>query len=305
MLEKILVPLDGSHFAESALPLAVDVARRAGGQIRLVIVRELDPQVGYEVWTPLADEWSQTYLEGVSESLEGEGKPGVTTHVATGHVPESIEEEADEWGADLVVLASHGRGGLSRAWLGSVTDAFVRHSSRPVMVVRPPEDEVEGGAPADGIRRILIAVDGSAHAEKIIPPAKNAGVLFGSSFHLVRVVPFPRVLTSSYIPHAAEVNRERVAEGEEEARAYLEQMTGKFVEEGLETTSAAVVAPQAARGILAEAAAAECGLIAMATHGRGGLHRTFLGSTTDKVLRATDRTVLLLRPSDRGGDGVV
>ncbi|MEJ2204982.1 MAG: universal stress protein [Gemmatimonadota bacterium] len=296
MFKKVLVPLDGSHFAESALPLALDVARRAGGRIRLMIVRELDPQVGYELWTPLADEWSQTYLEGVAESLEGEAEPDVTTLVATGHVPESIEAAADEWGADLVVLASHGRGGLSRAWLGSVTDAFVRHSSRPVMVVRPPEEEVERDAPEGGIRRILIAVDGSALAEKIILPAKEVGALFGSSFHLVRVVPFPRAPTSSYIPHAAEMNRERVSEAEEEAQAYLDGLTGQLVEEGLETSSAAVVTSQAARGILAEAAAVECDLIAMATHGRGALRRTFLGSTTDKVLRATDRSVLLIHP---------
>lgn len=305
MLRHILVPLDGSAFAESALPLALEVARRADGGTRLINVRELDPQVAHERWTTLADEWSQTYLAGLSKSLGDEGHGAVTTHVANGHAPECIEEEAGEWGADLVVMASHGRGGASRAWLGSVTDAFVRHTTRPVVVVRPSEEGGERDEPPRIIRKILIPLNGSVLSEGIIPAAKELGRLFGASFHLVRVVPFPRMPTSSYIPHAAELNRERVEEAEKEARDYLERTTQPFLDEGLEAGSACIVAPQAARGILAEAAAAECDIIAMATHGRGPLRRTFLGSTTDKVLRATDRTLLLVRPTDGGGDGVV
>jgi nucleotide-binding universal stress UspA family protein len=75
-------------------------------------------------------------------------------------------------------------------------------------------------------------------------------------------------------------------------------MENRLAGEGSAVTSAVVVVPQAARGILAEASAASCDVVAMATHARGTLRRAVLGSTTDKVLRATDRIVLLLHPSE-------
>ncbi len=61
---------------------------------------------------------------GLAKSLDDEGGVAVTTHVATGGVPECIEEEANEWGADPVVMGSHGQGGVSRAWLGSFLSSF-------------------------------------------------------------------------------------------------------------------------------------------------------------------------------------
>ena len=114
MLRHIPVPLDGSAFAESALPLALEVARRADGGTRLINVQELDPQVA-----------------GPSKSLGDQGHGAVTTHVATGHAPECIEEEAGGWEADLVVMASHGRGGASRAWLGARRRKVGRGMSLP------------------------------------------------------------------------------------------------------------------------------------------------------------------------------
>ena len=80
-----------------------------------------------------------------------------------------------------------------------------------------------------------------------------------------------------------------------EAEIYLKTHSTRMIQDGLNVTHAVVVIPQPARGILAEAMAQECDVIAMATHGRGGLSRALLGSTTDKVLRGTERTLLLVR----------
>ena len=115
MFKKILVPLDGSMFAESALPLATSIARRSGAALELVNVHEPPPNLAYEEWEVAAREWAKSYLEETGTRVRATLQSEVSTAVLSGRVAESLLHRCRESGADLVVIATHGRGALTRA----------------------------------------------------------------------------------------------------------------------------------------------------------------------------------------------
>ncbi len=158
MYRRILVPLDASDLAESALPHASSIASASGAEVRLLQVvdpadlrapilratlerigdlQEPDRSEALEGWKQSARE----YLEHVAERLRAEGVASVAVSVQQGNPFELIPAEAAAAGCDLVIVASHGRSGLGRALLGSVTDHLLR-GAHPfsVLVVRPPRD---------------------------------------------------------------------------------------------------------------------------------------------------------------------
>ena len=296
MYRQIMVPLDGSRFAESVLPIALGLSRRTGAALHLVTVQEPIPSFAYDEWETAAEEWSQAYLASVVERFGSRAGGEVTTRLLAGHVVESLEEEAEDKAVDLVVMATHGRGAFSRAWLGSVTDAFLHHTERPVLLVRPEDDE-EATAPTDfSVERILIPLDGTDISESALDYAVEFGGLFGAEYHLVRVVPYPMQFTSPYLPHTMQMNQQFVTDAKAAADEYLEKQAEGLRGRNLSVTCATVVVPQPGHGILSELDEAECDFLAMATHGRAGLTRAILGSTTDKVIRGTHVPVLLHRP---------
>lgn len=300
MIERILVPLDGSRFAEAALTPALDIARRAGCNLHLVAAQEEVPAWVYPGLPSVMTEWRGEYFDQLLAELGERTTVEITTATPDGHVAEEIELEAERVDADLVIMATHGRGPLSRTWLGSVADSFVRCTRRPVLMMRPPEDP-EAEPEWRGAHRVLVPLDGSGLAEAALPAAMKLGRVYDASYHLVRVVHFPVAPASPYIPHTAEMNQEAVDEQKAAAREYVEAVRDRLVEGGADVDCSVVVAPHPARGILAVAAERGCTLVAMATHG-SRLRRLALGSTSDKVLRTTELPLLLVRPGGEEGD---
>ena len=96
---------------------------------------------------------------------------------------------AREIDADLIVMTSHGRTGLSRMWLGSVADGLIRHSRVPVLLLRP----IDAAAPrpfAHGLyKHILVPFDGSAASEEVLPAALALAKCGSARISLLRVVP--------------------------------------------------------------------------------------------------------------------
>lgn len=299
MYRQILVPLDGSRFAEAALPLALDVSRRTGAALHLVTVQEPIPSFAYDEWEAAATDWSEDYLANVVERIGDRAGGTVTTALRSGPVVERLGEELREVEADLVVMATHGRGMLSRAWLGSVADAFLHHCHRPVLLVRPDEDgDREADVTADAApRKMLIPLDGTELSEAALEHAVELGRLFGCAYHLVRVVPYPVDIASPYLPHTVQMNQGLVEEARESAMEYLEARAERMRLRDLEVDIGVFVDAQPGHGILRETEDRGCDFIAMTTHGRKGLTRAILGSTSDKVLRGTHVPVLLYRPT--------
>ncbi len=142
-LDRILVPLDGSELSTRALAHAIALARAGGASLALLravagaVAALALPLDGYYLESDQTAEAQATAeLQAVADTIDG---LDVETLVMTGR-PEPVIGEAAE-SADLIVMASHGRGGLARLALGSVADGVIRHAGRPVMIVpcRDPE----------------------------------------------------------------------------------------------------------------------------------------------------------------------
>lgn len=298
MYRQIMVPLDGSRFAESALPLALAISRHTGAHLHLVTVQEPIPSFAYDEWEDAAEEWTQSYQANVLERVREQATGQVTTELGSGHVVEVLEQEAERNSVDLIIMATHGRGMFSRAWLGSVADAFLHHTSRPVLLVRPHESGAQPDlSVAIELTRILIPLDGTELSESVLDHAIEFGALFDVDYHLVRVVPYPMQFNSPYLPHTMQMNQAFVEEAQASADDYLRGQVERLRERGLRADGNVVVVAQPGHGILAEAQSSGCDFVAMATHARTGLSRALLGSTADKVLRASHLPILLYHPA--------
>lgn len=190
-------------------------------------------------------------------------------------------------------MTTHGRGLVTRFWMGSVADELVRTLEVPVLLVRDETD-------ADRVmpRRILVPLDGSRRSETALDYASRLARLSGGSVELVQVVP-PLVplaiggtpMAPSLVPPTDDdLLRTSAAE-------YLESRAEWLRADGVEVSTRVVVDSSPARAIVETAEQAGVDLVAIATHGAGGIRRVVLGSVTDKVLRASPRPLLVFRPA--------
>ena len=298
-LGSILVPLDGSPFAEQALVVATALGRAAKAKLRLALVhqRPTAPKTPeatklytkIEVATRRAE---RDYLNGLADRLKQSGYPGVTRVVLTGQPGPALVEHAVEWGPSLVVMSTHGRGLLARAWLGSVADYVVRHLAAPVLLVRPKEGEPPPPA-VDFSGRILVPLDGSPLGEAALAPAAEIARLFGAELNLVQVVRPVAAAAGVPVSFPAGYDERLTALCRQEAQDYLNDLAERLHEDGVRASAAAVLSEGVAGTILDLARGKGVSLVALATHGRGGLRRLTLGSVADKVVRGADRPVLV------------
>ncbi len=295
MSRLILVPVDGSKFSEAALPPAVRMARRMGARLEIVTVHEPIPTLDYEVWERQSREWSGRYLDDLVARITKDGDVPVTSQVLTGSAADAIEEEVARLGADLVVMASHGRGAFSRVWLGSTSDQLVRRCTVPVLLVKPGEDADHADHPFE---HMLVPMDGTELSEKVLECAMDIGHADGVKYTLVRVFPYPAEFATAYLPHTVQLNAAVFEEGKQEAEAYIQAKANALRKAGHEVTSRLLTDASPAAGILRAAEEVGADIVAMSTHGRGGLNRLMLGSVTDKVLRGSHVPVLVFRPKD-------
>jgi nucleotide-binding universal stress UspA family protein len=225
------------------------------------------------------------------EVLEGEPSEAVATYVQGTR-------------AELVVMATHGRGGFERAWLGSVADRLVRRLDVPLLLVRPSADgdgTREESGPQPVIRRILVPLDGSALAEAALDPATAAAQRLDAAVILLRVVDPDLEVGLPYPPDFANQRDTSPAEVRSRARDYLARVKDRLVAEGVHVHGVELRDGSAATAIL-DMAGAEADMVVMATHGRGGVRRWLLGSVSDKVLRRGNVPLLLVRPDNGGED---
>jgi nucleotide-binding universal stress UspA family protein len=298
MFRTVLVPLDGSPLAEQALPLALGLARRAGGAVRLALVHLEDfrgPQADVE-----AIHTEQAYLDTTAARLRQPGGPSVTAElIKVAPVAMALAEYAQAVKADLITLTTHGHGPLSRFWLGSVADELLRRATVPLLVHRPAEGASPGPGAEPHFRRILVPLDGSELSEAALKPAAELARLYGAGLLLLRaVVPVAEPDGVSYLTLAA--GEPLLDALTTQARADLDRVAKRLRAEGLPVDARVVVNASAAVAVLEAAPVAD--LIVLATHGRGRVARFFLGSVADKVVRAAPRPVLVVpsRPNPGG-----
>jgi nucleotide-binding universal stress UspA family protein len=302
MFNEIVVPVDGSSFGELALPVALGIACKSGGEVRLVTVitpLTLDQTEGEG---DSLEEGRLLLARGHAESYQAELQKRVilsgcdvpiSCHVETGPVVRKLDEHARNAGADLLVMTTHGRGPLQRAWLGSVADGLLRRTPCPILAIRPKEGE-ELRLEERGFRHILVTLDGSPESREILPFAQALAAVSGARVSLLRVLPPHFPLASPFASHSSH-GFQGLKEEESAALGALEREAAGLRDQGIDVGIEVLSGAHPAEGILEFAEARDVDVVAMATHGRGGVARLILGSVADKVVRGGSVPVLLHR----------
>ena len=304
MIRHVLVPLDRSPFGEQALAPAIAIARRAQAQLHILYVRTLSPPLAFQHvdwWADALLQEEADYLENISRRIHDATQLTPLAETREGNVADVIRRHALNVAADLIVMTTHGRTGVSRAWLGSVADAVVRQDSIPVLMVRP-EARAIGLNEHALYSHVVVPLDGSPAAETALEQAASVGSLAHARYTLVRVVAPVMVPVHAYAFAGASVRADDDATAGEmkQAREYLETQATRLAAMGLRVESKVRLDDHAAPGILTVARDVQADLIAMCTH-RHGAARFVLGSVADKVLRAGTLPLLLMHPHTTGG----
>ena len=301
----ILVPHDGSSLADTALPYASVLTQATGATLELLrVLEELKPIFdagGRElIWidpaNPRAEMASPEILGPAAGRLASEGIQAKTV-VRIGDPRHEILAEAATLDRPLILLASHGRGGISRVVMGSVATRVLQMATCPVMLVRAREAEEQPGQVS--LKRITVPLDGSALSEKALPYATGLAESLGAKLHLVRVAETYRDEVPETPPHIftspsyrAMLDQFEVLE--REAREYLEGVTARLGSQAI-TVTWEVLSGDPWRQILRYAERDEPDLIVMTTHGRGGIARWFYGSVSDRLLTSATTPLVLIR----------
>jgi nucleotide-binding universal stress UspA family protein len=298
-INSILVPLDGSGLAETALQSAMRLAHRFHAAIHVVRVHQPVAawDAGAEILavTPgfeeLLVEGEETYLMRIANRIRAEGL-AATGSVLTGNLVTAIREYAETHRNDMVVMASHGRGGIRRAMLGSVADSLVRSLTMPVLIVTPRTvSRMTSFWPS----RILVPLDGSTLARAAVDQVKALDPLRQAKILLTSVV---QTMPPELVPWAVppQIFHDDVEAREGAARQHLAEVASELRQDGFKVYSRNVTGTKVAREILKLAIWKQCDLIVMATHGAGGIDRVMFGSVTEQVLRHSNIPVMVVRP---------
>jgi nucleotide-binding universal stress UspA family protein len=263
MTGSVLVPLDGSPLSEGALAIASEIASGLSTPITLLT----------SGWGSTVEEL-QSYLDGKAALLD----VPVTTSVVPDTFPSTAIANAVAHSDDAVVMATHGRSGLGRAFLGSVAEDVLKRTDSPVVLLGPGVTSprpIVGGV-------LMLTTDGSAASAAVLPRASEWARKLRMTVHITWAT------TPSGIPIGAS--------GAPELEQAARQMAEFLRAQDLEVVVTSVVGLDAAQAIADYANEQQVALIAMTTHGRTGLARTALGSTTMKVVHMAGCPVLVQKP---------
>jgi nucleotide-binding universal stress UspA family protein len=232
---------------------------------------------------------AEAYLASMVERILLLCPAKVDLAVRQGRPMEEIEAEAADWDASLVVMATHGRAGIARLWKGSVAARCVQGGTRPVMLVKPPEDQAADPAQAPFVARVVVPLDGSELAERALEPAANLARAFGVHVLLLSV--------RQSEPGAERRVQFDPAETDDPARtaalAYIKTQVARLRRSGIDSYGMMLNEPDPAETI---ADRVRGDLLVMATHGHEGFRQTLVGTVTDKVVRAASCAVMVMPP---------
>ena len=301
MYRVIMVPVDGSAFSREAVFQGLRLARKSGAQLRLVRVASIPGFVGGPDTIALENiarsserDAMLAQLYRLAAECRANSNVDVTATVEDGPVADALRGHALRHGVDLIVMATHARTGIARVWLGSVADRLIRESGVPVLVVRPPSlatELIDGSC----YRRIIVPLDGSRLAERSFGPAIAFAEIEHAELTLLRIVPALKSIPPGELHSTIGPARARDVD---EAEKYLAGVRVRLADRPVRLRSAVVVAEDVPRAIIGFAQANDGDLIAIATHGRGGIARAVLGSVADRVMSEGVLSALVIHPSE-------
>ncbi|QIB76076.1 universal stress protein [Halogeometricum borinquense] len=282
MFDNILVPTDGSTCAEMATEYATDLASRHGATVHVLCVadsRTLENAPQYQRIKAERTELAEQASTGISAA-------GIQVQqtVQTDVPYRAILEYATDQEIDLIVMGTHGRTGVERYLLGSVTEKVVRRSDVPVLTVSVTDE----GAVAYPYGDVLVPTDGSDGAAAAIDPAVDIARTYDARLHALSVVD-PMAMGIDARP-------DLIAEQlEDAARTAVETVEERARDASISAIKTAVESGPPYREIRSYADANDIDLIVMGTHGRSGIERYLLGSVAEKTVRTSSVPVMTVR----------
>lgn len=293
-VKTILFPTDFSECSEQALDHALFLAESLGAELHMlhaVLLHQEDPANPDQRFTSdigLLDRLSKIAQTRMAEMAQRTTQVKVRQVERRGFsAPVVILEYASEVHADLIVMGTHGHRAAARFFLGSVTEQVVRHSECPVLTLR----EGKGDRPLERIESILVPVDFSEHSRQAVATAVELADRWQGRIELLHVLEIPP-LPAFYGPIPDVGSAQRLLDLSD---AELRELGNQMIPDGLQWTITTLEG-SAATEIVRHARDAGSDLIVIPTHGRSGLDRLLMGSTTQRVLRMADCPVLTLEP---------
>ena len=311
MYSKVIVPLDGSELSEQSLPYAELVARSLGAPIELVQAYDILPasllgarhrQGVISTLEEGARARALVSMEPQRRRLEGDGH-SVSAVAQRGPAADVIVAVASAEPTALVVMSTHGRAGISRWVMGSVTDKVLHTIPNPMLIVRA---NVMGPAsPETSLKNVVVPLDGSALSELAISHAISVAGALAAGVTVLRITPTQdhyRQQLNMVSPEMGTVPDfdmadpdELAAEDAEETTAYLDDVRNRMrIDHAHGVATEHLVNDNIAQAII-ERAGQQTSLVVMTTHGRSGVGRMVLGSVTDRVIRHSNLPVLVIR----------
>ncbi len=316
-LHTIVVPLDGSALAEMALPFATNLAKNLDAEI--LLLRSAKPDALHQHTAESELEiinTAEAYLGQVREAITG---PVAVTSIEPAKVRtlviykepmHELPEIAVFEKADLIVMTTHGRTGLSRVVLGSAASTILQHSTLPVVLIRAaalnevqPLQEIvtdlANGEIPEGGERMVVTLDGSTEAELALPPAIELAHRLNATIYLLRVVPPYMPLYVYYgdvgapYQYDEKVAVQEAANRREIANKYLDTMRDGLIEQGLKCVK---LVREGLPGpvIAGYAQVLQASMLVVATHARNTAGRVLLGSVADEVMHLSNLPVLMV-----------
>ncbi len=291
-IRNVVVPTDFSAPSRAALHWAMRMAGLDGAALHLVhaetfpaVASPYGVTIPSSVWEAVRRATNERMDEFREEASAG-GIAPVTTNVAGSNDPLGETVNAVErHRADLVVVGTHGYSGLKHAVLGSVTERILQRVPCPVMVVK---EEPKSWTPQ--VRQIFVPVDFSEHSKVAVAVATELAIAFGARLEVFHAIDFAPGYTPYFPPEASELQTNIELRAQEQLEALREGVVGLP-----EEAQARLVRGPAARAILEESERIGADLMVMGSHGRSGLARWTLGSTTERTVRKALCPVIVVK----------
>jgi nucleotide-binding universal stress UspA family protein len=297
---EVIVPLDGSPYAEHALPWALQIASLAGTRLRLVHVhQQMQPAFHerrlalYREFDRLLREPVEEYMAGVVRRIARASTVTVTPTVVNGrHIADHLSDLVAST-SDIVVMATRRRNCVSRLLRGSALDAVVHRREAPILHVRGYSCPVDFTA-RPSLRHALVPLDGSPESEDVLRPVSALSKLTDGRQTLLRVVQ-----SSGLFSCGDGRSSEEARELTNSPVAYLDALAKEWRSKLPRVlTSVAWSDASLTRAILAEVDEQEVDFIAMTTRARSRLSRLFRPSVFDRLVRRARTPILVVKQRD-------
>lgn len=300
----ILVPLDGSALAACALPFAAAIARAFCG--RTTLLRVLEPphgpgpgrQIDAVEWEIIRAE-AHSHLAKFDSELKASGVVAALKLVQ-GRAAEQILQVAKEHEVDLIVLSSHGEGGLSGWVLSSTVQKVVARARTSVLIV--PAYAHEGKRIGElRFDKVLVPLDCSPRAEAILPLATALARACESTVILAHIVPEPEMPRRMPLsPEDVALAAQLTERNRREAEQYLSDLQHRLSAQAVESEVRIVVSPRRARSIRALAERENVDLVLVSAHGRTGDASERYGGIAARLIQESGRAVVILQDLPEG-----